>query len=173
MRSVRPSMPEPPSTLTRLASGETYTLWLYRNIGINHWRADVSPESVTKLAALVPDRIRESPHGVTSIHWLDAGVSLPNAEVRAILSDIMVRYPDHVKAVGAVIETEGFAASALRSVVTGIMLVAPTAIPVRVFGNLADLAAWLPDVHFRPTGVRGTTDEVASVVRDALGRANL
>jgi hypothetical protein len=165
-------MQHAPTKATRLAESQEYSFWFYRNIRINHWRSDVTPAAARKLASLLPDIVRESPEGVTSIHWLDPGASLPNAEARKILSELMVRYPGHVKVVGAVLETQGFAASAFRSAVTGIMLVAPTPIPVRVFGKGADLAAWLPHMHLRATGVIVTTEEVASVLRDAIGRAN-
>lgn len=153
------------------ASPGEYALWRYRNVAINHWLRDVSLAGVAKLSALTAERQHELPEGVTSIHWLNAGVSLPSAEVRSALSDIMVRYPDHVMSVGVVVETEGFFASALRSAVTGIVLLSPKTIPVRVFGKLDDLVQWLPEVHQRATGVAVTSDELAGVLREAIARS--
>jgi len=171
---MRTSIDTPPGKLTLVAASEAhYGFWLYRNVAINHWRGDLTSEGVAKLAELTSGRLQECPEGVASIHWVDAGVSLPSAQVRSRLSEIIARYPGHIMSVGAVIESEGFVASALRSALTGIVLLAPKKIPVRVFGKLDALASWLPDVHQRTTGVSVTSEELATNIRKAIGRPSI
>lgn len=158
-----------PAKPRKLASRDgQYSCWLYRNVAINLWLAEPTLTGVAAITALTAERQSECPEGVASVHWLVPGVTLPSAKVRAALSDVLVRFPGHVTSVSVVFETEGFFASAMRSAVTGIGLLSPKSIPMRVFGSLHDFARWLPDIHVRATGVQLTSSELTDAFHEVL-----
>ena len=67
----------------------------------------------------------------------------PSSEARAALSNVLRHGADAVIASAVVMEGDGFRASIVRSVATGLALVARQPFPHRVFARTEDAAEWL------------------------------
>lgn len=147
--AARSSVSEGP--LLAASPGE-YAFYRFGNLAINVWTAQPTGAAVRRLEELTVESRRSCPEGISSVHWLVAGVGLPTQEARAELRQLATRHGDHIACVGVVLNGEGFWASALRSALSGILLVGPKAqFPLRLYGTAEELADWLPGEHVRRT----------------------
>ena len=82
---------------------------------------------------------------------------------------MLERHPSAFACVGIALLGAGFWASALQSMITGLLMVAPRGFALRFAGDPAELGAWLPREHSRRTGVeidaRGLAQAVDQVLR--------
>lgn len=142
---------KPELVLLASVRGE-YAFYRYGNLAINVWLAQPAGAAVQKLSDLTTDSRGSCPRGISSVHWLAEGVGVPTPEARAGLRALATRDGDHIACVGTVLNGTGFWASALRSALSGILLVGPKAqFPTRLYGTAEELAAWLPNEHARRT----------------------
>ncbi|HMI94776.1 MAG TPA: hypothetical protein VK509_25555, partial [Polyangiales bacterium] len=89
----------------------------------------------------------------SDIHIVTSGTALPSADARAVFVELMKEMQGDLACLAVVIEGGGFWASAMRSAIIGLGMMAPKALPFRALGSLDDLSAWLPGEHKRHTGV--------------------
>jgi hypothetical protein len=66
---------------------------------------------------------------------------------------------------------DGFWASAVRSFVTGLSVLVRGPFELGIFGQLDELAQWLPEIHGSRTGVSMLSSELIQVLRLAQDRA--
>jgi predicted nucleic acid-binding Zn ribbon protein len=135
---------EPASELLLLASkkGE-YGFYRWQNVAINVWASQPTPAAIQVMTDLTERSLTDCPGGIASIHWLDEGVALPTAESRVALSELAKRYEKQVLCVGVMLQGSGFWASATRSALTGIMLLAPRTFFLRFFSDTPELVAYI------------------------------
>jgi hypothetical protein len=154
--------------LLRLAiEAGTYGFYRWQNVAINVWSGQPSLAAVQVLSELTERSLSECPGGIASIHWLDSGVGLPTAEVRVRLGELARRYPKHVSCVGVLLQGSGFWASATRSALTGVMLLAPRTFALRFFGDVGELSAYIA----REQAQRGApidAESLMAAIEDAL-----
>lgn len=103
-------------------------------------RGDLTMEMIDASLAAHPVAISQRPSGVSVVVHVHGLSSLPSASVRAHASTAAQRYAHEVRSHVTAIEAEGFLASAARSVVTGIMLLARQPYPQRVCATLDEAA---------------------------------
>lgn len=176
-RELRPAMTlaqdDDASQLFLLASAAgDYAFYRWHNIAINVWRSHPTGQSVDVLARLTADSFRKYPEGLSSVHWIDEGAGLPTAEARTGLSDIAARYERHLLCVGVLLRGSGFWASAVRSALTGIVLLTPKRFPLRFFADVTPLASFVAHEHLQRTGHRigaeRIHDWIERAARDSL-----
>lgn len=90
---------------------------------------------------------------------------MPTAEVRARVGRILRENAEHTVAAATLIPGNGFWASALRSMVTAILMVAPRSMAFRMFGDLESLAEWLAPLHGQGTGLSVQASELHRALR--------
>ena len=88
----------------------------------------------------------------SGIHIAREGVGLPTPEARAGLMDMVNSQADRFGAVAVVICGSGFVASAVRSFLTGLRLVAPRTFDFRLHGKTSEILKWFPAAHLARTG---------------------
>lgn len=155
--------------LLRLADQPgAYVFYRWQNVAINAWASQPTVAAVQKLGELTERSLTECPSGVVSIHWLDEGVALPTAEARVALGEMAQRYPKHVICVGVLLAGSGFWASATRSALTGIMLLAPRTFGLRFFGEVAELAAYVVREQTQRGLKTAPSEQLVAVIEDAL-----
>jgi hypothetical protein len=138
-------------SLLALSPGE-YAFYRFGNLAINVWTGQPTGPAVRRLSELTTESRRSCPEGISSVHWIVQGVGLPTPEARAELRQLATRDGDHIACVGVVLNGQGFWASALRSALSGVLLVGPKALfPLRIYGTAEELADWLPVEHVRRT----------------------
>jgi hypothetical protein len=96
---------------------------------------------------------REHPEGVGLITIVEHNAPMPPGEVRDEVAKFLKESSDIIKASAVVFEGEGFRAAAVRSVVTGVSMLAKQAFPHRVFAHVDEAASWMgPKLPGAPKG---------------------
>lgn len=165
----------PPSSELSLLARERGAYGFYRiqNVAINTWSSQPTASAVEVLGQLTERSLSECPDGIASIHWIESGAGLPTAEARQGLGEIAKRYSKHLHCVGVMLEGSGFWASALRSALTGIVLLSPREYPLRFAGDSAELVDFVIQTLKQrtakapePERLRRTLDEVLRQLRE-------
>jgi hypothetical protein len=142
-RRPRPSVVSASQLLLLSMQKRAYAFYRWENVAINLWSSQPTLEAVGVMSELTERSVSDCPGGIASIHCLDAGVGLPTAEARIALAELVKRYPKHVICAAAMLQGEGFWASATRSALTGIMLLAPRSFGLRFFAEPQALCAYV------------------------------
>jgi hypothetical protein len=157
------------SELLRLAAEPgAYAFYRWENVAINAWASQPTAAAVQVLSELTERSVRECPGGIVSIHWLDEGVALPTADARVGLGALAKRYPKHVLCVGVLLAGSGFWASATRSALTGIMLLAPRSFALRFFGDVGELSAYIVREQAQRGAMAASPEHLVAAIDDAL-----
>ena len=153
----------------KISSGH-YGFGQLGNIALQVWLRPADEVSARELAE-VADRMHESyPDGISTIHWLRHGTGRPSPEARKHISGILKKYGDWMGEAVVVMEGDGFWASAIRGMLTGIRMAAGRG-RIRVHGSIEDAAAWLPQVHQRRTGIAIAGSQVAAAINELLSQS--
>lgn len=143
----------PRSELLSLASEPgVYGFYRWENVAINAWATQPNGPAVDVLAQLTERSLRECPEGIASIHCIASGAGLPTPDARARLGEIAKRYDKHLLCVAILLRGDGFWASAVRSALTGIVLLAPRAYTLRFYGEPGELSRFITEQVARRTG---------------------
>lgn len=145
----------------------------YRNVLITSWTAQGTGELIAAMQRPLAEFIAQHPEGISNVHIIAAGLPLATSEARAALGVLMKKHDGDLACVGTVLEGTGFWASATRSMIMGLQLLASSSFPMRTFGSDAELTAWLPKPHAQRTGVALEATELERAMAEArrLSRA--
>ncbi|WP_437336801.1 hypothetical protein [Sorangium sp. So ce394] len=93
---------------------------------------------------------REMKAGIARFGWgighlavIEPGTPLPPPDIRKIIVQVFDEVPGAVGGVSVACEGQGFFGSAVRSVATGLMMLAKTPVPFRLSGSVVDSAEFL------------------------------
>jgi hypothetical protein len=127
------------------------------------WFGRLEKASAEVLARVTVDCVARLQGRVgSSVHLVDARVKLPDADAREVLAQIMRTSARDVACVSVVVDGGGFWASAMRSFITSLSVLAPRSVELHAHASIDQVLAWLPPEHHKRTGV--------TVQRDALER---
>jgi hypothetical protein len=130
-----------------------YRFCSWNEIMLVKWEQSADGESVGRLEELVRQFQSRHPGGRQSgVHIIAQDVGLPTQEARTRLMALIKGGAEQFGAVGIVILGTGFVASAVRSFLTGLRLIAPRSFDFRLHGRSADVLKWFPTSHARLTG---------------------
>lgn len=133
-----------------------YRVGMLRNVTLTKWLGGpLGYDSAASIGALTHQIIADM-HGQrwSSLHLIDSIVKMPDSAGRQELANVIRGTSDSMGGcIAVVIEADGFIASALRGLVTGLRVLAPRSFDVRIEATIADLLTWLPEEHYRRTGV--------------------
>jgi len=133
-----------------------HAVYRWKNIDVCVWHKTVNEAGVAVLEALARGQAKaQELHAATRsmIHITLGTAGLPSAAVRRELSRLSERHGKPLGCLVAVIEHDGFAASALRGITTGLLTFTTKAATHRIVRDVEQAAAWLPEPHARVTGV--------------------
>ena len=156
----------PPITVMDSQPG-AFWFGAWGNINVLVWFKSPDLEAVKRLDATNPERVRAHPEKLSTVHIAAASAGPPESEARTALNDMHKRYGDTVGCAAVVIEHGGLLGTAVRSAVTGMMMVAPKHYRVKVFDTIDPVAPWLAENHARSTGVSIAANDVLSVLKFA------
>jgi hypothetical protein len=94
-------------------------------------------------------------------------LTLPDADTRAVLLDSTHRYANRSGVAGVVVSGGGFWASAIRGFTTGISVLAPRSLDLRIVGATEDLIPWFPIEHEKRTGIHLDRSEFLRILAQA------
>jgi hypothetical protein len=140
----------------------------YRNLNLLVWHRGPDLAAVERLERTNPERVKAHPERISTVHIITEGSSgTPTPEARDALNAMHARYGHTVGCGAVVIERAGLMGVAVRSVVTGMMMLAPKHYRVKVFDRVDDAAPWLAENHARSTGVEVTLTDLLAVLHAA------
>jgi hypothetical protein len=125
----------------------------HRNVSIIAWVGAATAQGVELMSATAPARFEAYPQGLSIVHVVTEHAEMPSGGARDALIRQARQYGERVSVVSVIIERSGFAASALRGAVTGVMMVAPGMFARRVHGSIFEAAIWFPATHASRTRV--------------------
>lgn len=140
-------------TLLDAAPGE-FSCFAWEDTTIIVWLKGATGPATSRLRVVTEEVARAHPEGFSNIHLVAYGAALPTAEAKRGFADLMTRYEKELACVATVFEGSGFWASALRSMNTGLQMLAQRPFPMRVLKDIDEVADWVPAEHLRHTGRR-------------------
>ena len=140
---------------------------LYRNVLILGWYGKANVEAAQEFGTLAESALMQSRQAmISTVHWIDRAVGIPDSPTRDALLKVGNDFRERTACVAAIIVGDGFWASAMRGVVTGLVVLAPRTFAMRTFASAREVLEWLPAEHAERTGV----DLDHDVLRAAIER---
>jgi hypothetical protein len=127
--------------------GETpeYLVAVHRNVMILLIAGHIDG-SFLRLSLLGHHKALEyEPEGYGVVTLAEKGARIPAAEIRDEASKLRKRTQHMLKAQSVVVGGDGFFASTMRAVITGIITVAQSRVPLKMTGDLFDAAAFVAE----------------------------
>jgi len=130
-----------------------HRVWAFHNVMVVSW-SGTAADAVRRLAPIA-DRLltRTRADKLSFVHLVPNNLAMPDAATRAALLELGHAYGDRTACIAVIVSGTGFWASAIRSVITGIRVLAPRAFDLRMHASLPELLQWFPEEHARKTGV--------------------
>jgi hypothetical protein len=134
---------------TRLVR-EDLAIMSYGKLLVGMWSGNPTLKSATEMAAHYRHMQAQFPEGFVACAIVEDGVPLPDDSVRKVIGDLMKTMDKHIVAMCAVQEATGFRGSAIRSVLTALVLISRPPYKNTTLKSVSEAAQWLapfvPDV---------------------------
>ncbi|HKP63048.1 MAG TPA: hypothetical protein VJV78_40205 [Polyangiales bacterium] len=143
--------------------------WLWCNVMITCWYGTPSAAAADRLAEWTEPILASLPPSakISYVHLITSKLKMPDAATRSSLLASTQRYASRSGVSGVVVPGGGFWASAIRSFVTGIAVLAPRELDLRIFGAIPELVPWFAGEHAKRTGVHIDGDELMRLLEEA------
>ena len=162
-----------PADTRIFVSDEAHLAAIHRNVYITAWWGETTVPRLRRVGEIQNELARKWPKGFVALALIrSANANLP-ADVRAEAEKLSKEPAANLKAIAQIIYGTGFAAAAIRSVATGMVLIARHPRPTKIFGTLEAAATWLvPHMNALPE----PADKIAETalvrnVRDIIAHA--
>ena len=125
----------------------------WKNVLMVRWESAADSAAVERLAKVSTALAAADPQSRRSnVHIITETGGLPTPTARAGFIELMKEHADRLACVAIVVGGTGFLASALRSALTGMRLLAPRSFNYRLHGSVDEVLTWLPAEHHTRTG---------------------
>lgn len=129
------------------------SLYWVDNIAVLAWPGRPTARVVEDMVQAFEVRREQYPTGMSIVHIGRLPNAMLDADAREAFRRTTAQLDNYLVAVAFVAPGDGFMASTLRSLVTGIMLMVRSAAPYRFHERVDEVLEWLPDAHRQRTGV--------------------
>lgn len=150
-----------------------FATYVWKNLLISAW---VGQTTLTGLAVYdqgMQPVYERSTQGLSTINLLVPGkYAVPNADARREFQRFAQQYASLTAAAVVVLPGSGFVSSAVRGVITALVIASPRSPKMHVVESTRAAADWLPAVHSEKTGVAINADELMLLldsVESAIG----
>ena len=151
-----------------LAQEADFALGSWGDLFFILWKKNTTLEGAKAVRTHLLEFTRARPAGVGLLTIVEANAPVPAADVRKALAAVLADFSRSIKASAVIFEGQGFSAAAVRSVVTGLTLIARQSYPHKVFGSLAEASAWMLPQLPRPVTAGELATAVASLRTQAV-----
>jgi hypothetical protein len=139
----------------------------YENVTIIVWHATPEADAVERLRLISERRRKHYPMGVSAVHLVKGQFELPDGPTRDAFVRVVREGEGALAAVAVVISGSGFWASAVRSLLTGVRVVARGSFDMGLHTSLEECIKWLPAKHSARTGITLPLDRLERALRRA------
>jgi hypothetical protein len=139
----------------------------WHNFVITIWVAAGTQAAVARVARVTAMTCEQHPEKVSHVHLLKNGIGLPSSDARSGLVQIMKDHGGRIGVCAVMVGGSGFWASAMRSTITAMRMLAPREFELRLHGTLDEIMAWVPDAHRQCTGVDIPASALERVLKSA------
>jgi hypothetical protein len=132
-------------SLATVRSSKSYFIGTWDRVLIEVFFESATPDGLQARLEAHKALYQRFPDRVLSLTVIRAGARLPDSEIRAEASRIVKQLAPRTQAIVVTLEGEGFWASAARSTLTAIQLLAPGARGIRVSATVPEAAKMLAE----------------------------
>jgi len=151
------------------AEPDTLSLFWVDNVAIIVWHSTPNAVAVQGLYELSSAKRVQFPTGMSVIHIGRVQLAMMDAAARDVFVSTLRELKEYMAATAIVSPANGFWASTLRSVATGILVLARVPHEIRFHDRVEDVMEWLPARHREVTGVHVEAERL----REQLAHAAL
>lgn len=155
------SMPPLTESWRTVAISPDYALATWQQIFAVIWRHETTMEGAAHLRAACTAFAKDNPSGIGLLTIVEAGAPLPGGPARKEIASFLADASSFIKCSAVIFEGSGFRAASVRSVVTGLTLVARQAYPHKVC-DLDEAARMFAEILPRATGRTVSADAMRS-----------
>jgi hypothetical protein len=145
-------MPPSPAPAVLLLADRDYALATAGPLFFIVWRVNTNIEAVREAHRRMTAHAAARGGHIGLVTIIEAGAPVPSGASRAELAGLLRDANAYIQASAVVFEGDGFRAAAVRSVVTGLNLLARPKFEHKIFGDAGKAFAWLS------TALRGLLD---------------
>jgi hypothetical protein len=140
---------------TRLAlRSDVVTVGTFRNLYVMHIHGRITMDELMASHRVHLDIIAQGYASTGVLTLADENVPIPGSDVRAASSRLMRELTPHLQAGATVVGGDGFWASAVRSFLTAVYVVAKQPCPTKAFASVQDASVWMaPRLGLHPAQV--------------------
>ncbi|WP_433931410.1 serine/threonine-protein kinase [Sorangium cellulosum] len=153
-----------------IARHPDYVMASWRQIFCIIWRRETAEDDVRRVSEACAEFAKQHPRGIGLLTIVEDGAPLPQAPARRALARFLAEASAFIRCSAVVLEGSGFRAAAVRSVVTGLSLVARQRFPHKVC-DIEEAGLMFAEILPAATGIavsdaalRASLDELREVV---------
>ncbi len=154
-----------PPSVTRIGGGPDYLVVVWRNLMLQHVVGAIDHGFLRDSLAGHHAALAVDPGGYGVITLVESTARIPGGEVRDEASRLRQKTQHALRAQSVLIGGEGFFASTMRAVITGIVSLAQSKVPIRMAGNELEAASFVVERACRPGTSAGELAEVLEALR--------
>jgi len=140
-------------------------------VAVAFWRLYTKVADVAELESAAAQAHEASGKPIALVQIVATSAIAPDTHVRAALGRMLTNLQGRVSCSAIVHEGEGFRASMIRSIVTGVVALSNPGFPHRVFSTLAEAVNWMIQVdRFAAANVTLTVTRVRAAISTELER---
>ena len=147
-----------------------YVFGAWHSVNVVVWMRSATIEIIQRFEQGVLDRARQHPM-LSSIHIITVEAGPPEPQAREALIAVNERLAHTVACGAVVIERGGVTGIALRSAITGMIILAPRQYRIKVFDTLEPCAPWVVAQHSKRAGIEVDPGMLLQVLRNVRAAA--
>jgi hypothetical protein len=163
------AMPLPAESWKLVSKEADYALAHWQQVFAVFWRRETTVEGARELARSCAAFAATQPRGIGLLTIVESGAPLPASAARNEIAEFLASGSRFIKCSAVVFEGSGFRAAAVRSVVTGLTLMAKQAYPHKVC-SLEDAISMFERILPEATGRAVSGNELRSSLEEVRKR---
>jgi hypothetical protein len=146
---------------------DAVTVYWVQNVVIMAWSKPVTAPVLEALHAMVQAKRPRYPTGMSFVHVGRAEMAFMDSDTRQTFVRTSRELDGYTAATAILTRASGFLASTLRSIATGILVLARTNVELRFNERAEEVIEWLPEQHEKVTGTKLDVEMLLHVLRMA------
>ena len=146
--------------------------FMYENVSVLAWYAAPTVTAIEDLFRLGEPLRRQNPRGGSIVHVMRGDrLTIMDGPARDAMVRVSNELGETTAGVAVVLAVDGFLASAIRSVITGLRVRSKHSFEYRLHARCEEVLDWLPAVHQKKTGVTLDPQKLLEVLQRAAASA--